>query len=179
MALFNDWSVGGIIFVYSFIRIWSLLVSRGLLNTILRSSTGKKARIYAQKATRIQRLYGTYIPLITSYRHKLSKYLTLNNIVCSNISAIIITLAVVSVIFTNGAKCILGYCSLFTLLFLCIPPIIISYIQTNWNGSHPHYWFDLEQEFIGTKAQTRKRLLLNEKHNSLILTPEEFRPNMQ
>ena len=174
MNKFLDWPVGGILFVYSFIRIWSFLISRGMLKTILRSSVGKKSRIYAQKATQMQRLYGTYIPLITSYRHKLSKYLAINNVVCAGCSVVIIMVAVVSVFSPNGAKYILWYCLLFTLFFLCIPPLIVSFIQTSWNGGHPHYRFDLERDFIGAKAMARRRLLLDEKKKSVLLTEEEF-----
>ena len=174
MNIFYDCPVNGIISIYLFIRIWSLFVSKRMLNTILRSSTGKKSRIYVQKATRVQRLYGIYIPLVTSYRHQLSKYLAINNVVCASCSAVIITLAIVSVFFTNEARRILEYGSIFTLLFLCIPPIIVSFIQTTWNGGHPHYWFDLEWDFIGVNAKIRRRLLLDEKKKSILLTLEEF-----
>lgn len=174
MNFFHDYPVGSVIFIYSVVRIWSLFVSRRMLNTILRSSAGKKSRCYVQKATYIQRLYGIYIPLVTSYRHKLSKYLAINNVVCASCSVGIVALAVVSAFFTNGARRILEYGSIFTLLFLCTPPLIVSFAQTTWNGGHPHYWFDLESEFIGVNAKVHRRILLDEKKNCILLTPEEF-----
>lgn len=172
--IFYDWPVGSIIAIYLIIRTWSLYVSRQMLNTILRSSVGKKSDTYAQTASRIQRLYGTYIPLVTRYRHILSKYLTLNNLICAACTGIIIVLAVVSSLFTTETRCVLEYFSMFTLFFVCTPPLIISFFQTSWNGGHPHYWFDLEFQFIGINAKRRRRLLLDEKQNSVLLTAEEF-----
>lgn len=174
MNIVNGWSVGGILFVYYFIRAWSYFVSRKMLRTILRSSAGKKSHRYVQKATCIQHFYGIYIPKVTSYRHKLSQYLALNNVVCACCSGIITTLAVISAFFSNGVKCILECFSMFTVLFLCIPTIIISFIQTSWNGGHPHYCFDLEADFISASAKVHRKLLLDEKRNSILLSPEEF-----
>lgn len=174
MRFFNDGPVSGILFIYLFIRSWSFCISRSMLNVILRSSTGKKSSLYVKNATRIQRLYGFYIPLVTRYRHRLSKYLAMNNIVSALFSGFIVVLFLVNEITPYETGCIMEYSLLLAVLLLCAPPIVVTYIQTSYNGGHPHYWFDLEADFIGPKAQNRKRLLLNEKRNSIIFTPDEF-----
>ena len=172
--LFHEWPVGSIIFIYMVIRTWSFFVTSRMLNTILRSSVGKKSDSYTQTAPLIQRLYGTYIPLVTSYRHMLSKYLALNNLICAGCTGVIIVMAVISIFLSIEFRCILEYCSMFAIISVCIPPIIVSFFQTSWIGGHPHYWFDLESQFIGVNAKRHKRLLLDEKQNSVLLTPEEY-----
>lgn len=112
--------------------------------------------------------------LVTRYRHRLSKYLAINNIVSALFSGFIVVLFLVNELTPYETGCIMEYSFLLAVLLLCVPPIVVSYIQTSYNGGHPHYWFDLEADFIGSKAQNRKRLLLNEKRNSIIFTPDEF-----
>ena len=173
---FSDWPTGGILFIWGFIRVWSLCISKGMLNTVLRSSMGKKTKSYKKIATWFQRLYGSYIPLVTSYRHRLSKYLVINNVISAFVSVILalMALSIENSWVADQIRHIFVYGVFVAILFLCMPPIVICFTQTSYNGGHPYYWFDLERDFIGVKARNQKRALLDEKRNSVIMTPDDF-----
>ena len=136
----------------------------------------KKTKSYKKIATWFQRLYGSYIPLFTSYRHRLSKYLAINNVISAFVSVILalMALSIEKSWVSDQIRHIFECGAFVAILFLCIPPIVISFTQTSYNGGHPYYWFDLERDFIGVKAREQKRALLNEKRNSVIMTPDDF-----
>ena len=174
--VFANWPIGGILFIWGFARVWSLCIARDMLNTILRSGMGKRSKSYKKAATWFQRLYGSYVPRVTRYRHRLSIYLAINNVGSAFVSIFLalMALSIANGWMSNQIRHIFEYSVMAAILFLCMPPVVISFAQTSYSGGHPYYWFDLERDFIGVKAQNQKRALLKEKRSSVILTPDDF-----
>lgn len=174
LTFFRDWPLGSILSLYAVVRLMSLYAARDMLKTILRSATGKKYRAYIGNATPIQRIYCTHVPRITAYQHGLSKYLAANNVISAALTGMIAVLAAASSFGPVWIRHALEHTALLAMLSLHIPPIVLSFLLTSYNGGHPHYRFDLQADFIGRKAQHRKRLLLSEKKKSILMTPEAF-----
>ena len=176
-GLIAEIPAGVYVFIYVYVRAWSFFITARMLRIILRSGTGKKSKLYRKSASPVQRMYGTYIPKVTGYRHRFSKYLAWNNAVAGVESVIIIALYFMTISSIVWMKSILAYGVIVSIVLMCFPPIVISFAQTTYNNGHPQYKFDLEADFIGVRAKQRKRKLLKEKRNGIIAAQEDIKIN--
>ena len=174
VLFFAEWKLEGWVIVYVWTSIWSIYFTLDMLNVLFRSAVGKRREQYIASCTMMQRISMTYIPKVTSYHLKLSRYLIYNYIAIWITSAIMIALLVVwrivPVYFQFLIKCYMAL----IIVVIFIPPYIISFILTRYRGGHPCYEFDLDTKFVKTKQKLKKQKLMHEKKNSLLLTPEEF-----
>lgn len=163
-----------IVLLFVWADIWAMFLTSRMLNALFQSAVGKRRHQYLSLCTWFQRLTKTYIPLITSYRHKLSRYLTFNNILIWICTLGMVALTVARRFYATLLET--AICIYATVGMICIflPPIVLSFILTRYRGGHPHYEFDLDADFINGDARNEKKKLLHDAKNSLLLTPEEF-----
>ena len=80
IAAYAGLPIVSIAIFFACVGAWAEFLMVDMLNALFRSAVGKRRGQYLSSCTRLQCVFRTYIPKITAYRRRLSRYLVFNRL---------------------------------------------------------------------------------------------------
>ena len=174
IAAYAGLPIVSIAIFFACVGAWAEFLMVDMLNALFRSAVGKRRGQYLSSCTRFQRVFRTYIPKITAYRRRISRYLVLNHLAAWIGAAGMVLLLGIDKLVPGFPENLIRAYAAAVVAAIFLPPIVLSFVLTRYRGGHPCYEFDLSADFIGPSGMEARRELLRDKKKGLLLTPEQF-----